>query len=323
MPDSEPSTVAADGRSASRHHTVIGRLRSPEQAADVRRLPGPGRAGPRDHAGPAQPGVVSDDTKTYLYLDPGRTSARRPPSGTRASHSGRSPTRTSGTCCPWDPSTGSWPSCTSRSGWPSGSGWPACSSRPAQARSTSAGSWASPVPAGTWPPWRLHVHPLRAPVRGPDLGHPHAVGRAPMDAGLRDPRPPHGRLAVPGALRPGGGPGQRHQRQLDPLRRHRPGALAPLRGAGDQEATWRQAWGVAWKVGLLTALVSLWWAVGLQVEAAYGVNVLKYTETVPATSCGLSGLGDHARPRLLVLLRLRPGRALDPDIRWRTPRTSG
>ena len=31
-------------------------------------------------------------------------------------------------------------------------------------------------------------------------------------------------------------------------------------------------------------LVSLWWAVGLQIEAAYGVNVLKYTETVPATS---------------------------------------
>ncbi len=51
-----------------------------------------------------------------------------------------------------------------------------------------------------------------------------------------------------------------------------------------KEATWRRAWGVAWKVGGLTALVSLWWAVGLQVEAAYGVNVLKYTETVSATS---------------------------------------
>jgi hypothetical protein len=51
-----------------------------------------------------------------------------------------------------------------------------------------------------------------------------------------------------------------------------------------REATWRRAWGVAWKVGLLSALVSLWWAVGLQVEAAYGINVLKYTETVPSTS---------------------------------------
>ena len=51
-----------------------------------------------------------------------------------------------------------------------------------------------------------------------------------------------------------------------------------------REATWRKAWGVAWRVGLLSALVSLWWAVGLQMEAIYGVNVLKYTETVPATS---------------------------------------
>ncbi len=64
-----------------------------------------------------------------------------------------------------------------------------------------------------------------------------------------------------------------------------------------REATWRRAWGVAWRTGLLCALVSLWWAVGLQIEAAYGVNVLKYTETVPATSSAslaseiLRGLG--------------------------------
>jgi arabinofuranan 3-O-arabinosyltransferase len=51
-----------------------------------------------------------------------------------------------------------------------------------------------------------------------------------------------------------------------------------------KDSTWRKAWGVAWKVAGLTFLVSVWWAVGLQVEAAYGVNVLKYTETVPATS---------------------------------------
>jgi arabinofuranan 3-O-arabinosyltransferase len=51
-----------------------------------------------------------------------------------------------------------------------------------------------------------------------------------------------------------------------------------------RDSTWRRAWGVAWKVAGLVVLVSLWWAVGLQIEAAYGVNVLKYTETVPATS---------------------------------------
>ena len=51
-----------------------------------------------------------------------------------------------------------------------------------------------------------------------------------------------------------------------------------------RDSTWRKAWGVAWKVAGLTIFVSLWWAIGLQIEAAYGVNVLKYTETVPATS---------------------------------------
>jgi arabinofuranan 3-O-arabinosyltransferase len=51
-----------------------------------------------------------------------------------------------------------------------------------------------------------------------------------------------------------------------------------------EDSTWRKAWSVAWKVAGLTVLVSIWWAVGLQIEAAYGVNVLKYTETVPATS---------------------------------------
>ncbi len=51
-----------------------------------------------------------------------------------------------------------------------------------------------------------------------------------------------------------------------------------------RSATWRQALGVTWRVGILTVLVSLWWAIGLQIEAAYGINILKYTETVPATS---------------------------------------
>jgi arabinofuranan 3-O-arabinosyltransferase len=63
-----------------------------------------------------------------------------------------------------------------------------------------------------------------------------------------------------------------------------PALWLPYAVVVSKEATWRRAWGVAWKVGLLSALVSLWWAIGLQVEAAYGVNVLKYTETVPSTS---------------------------------------
>lgn len=53
-----------------------------------------------------------------------------------------------------------------------------------------------------------------------------------------------------------------------------------------KEATWGRAFAAALRIGLLTVLVSLWWIAGLEIEAAYGVNVLKYTETVPATSGG-------------------------------------
>ena len=38
------------------------------------------------------------------------------------------------------------------------------------------------------------------------------------------------------------------------------------------------------QIGILTLAVSVWWIVGLAIEAGYGVNVLKYTETVYATS---------------------------------------
>ena len=51
-----------------------------------------------------------------------------------------------------------------------------------------------------------------------------------------------------------------------------------------REHTWREAWSATWKIGLLTTLLSLWWAAGLYVEGAYGINVLKYTETVPAVA---------------------------------------
>ena len=56
-------------------------------------------------------------------------------------------------------------------------------------------------------------------------------------------------------------------------------AVAVLR-----EATWRQAIGTGLRIGILTLGACVWWMAGLLVEAAYGVNVLKYTETVPSTS---------------------------------------
>jgi hypothetical protein len=52
----------------------------------------------------------------------------------------------------------------------------------------------------------------------------------------------------------------------------------------EHQTTWRRAFGVIFRIGLLTSLVCLWWIIGLQIEAAYGVNVLRTTETVPSTS---------------------------------------
>ncbi len=78
--------------------------------------------------------------------------------------------------------------------------------------------------------------------------------------------------------------------------------LAPV--AWIAYATWvrrevpaKRAGIVVAQIGLLTTLASLWWAAGLRIEAAYGINVLKYTETLPAVAStslaseSLRGLG--------------------------------
>jgi arabinofuranan 3-O-arabinosyltransferase len=83
-----------------------------------------------------------------------------------------------------------------------------------------------------------------------------------------------------------------------------------------REATWRQAIATALRIGVLTLFSCLWWAAGLLVEAGYGVNVLKYTETVPSTSATsnasevLRGLGywyfygsDHLGPWTFAAIR--------------------
>ncbi len=51
-----------------------------------------------------------------------------------------------------------------------------------------------------------------------------------------------------------------------------------------RESTWRHALSTGLRIAILTLGASLWWIAGLEVEAAYGVNVLKFTETVPSTS---------------------------------------
>jgi hypothetical protein len=60
------------------------------------------------------------------------------------------------------------------------------------------------------------------------------------------------------------------------------------------EATWGQAWRAFWRAGVLSLLASLWWLAGLWVEGIYGINILKYTETVEAASSG-SGASEVVR----------------------------
>lgn len=47
---------------------------------------------------------------------------------------------------------------------------------------------------------------------------------------------------------------------------------------------WRRVWACAWRIAVLSAATSAWWVAGLAVEGAFGVDVLRYTETVPVVS---------------------------------------
>jgi arabinofuranan 3-O-arabinosyltransferase len=64
------------------------------------------------------------------------------------------------------------------------------------------------------------------------------------------------------------------------------------------ETGWIRAIGVALRIGALTLVTALWWIAGLSIEAGYGLNVLRYTETVQTVATSgtavevLRGLGD-------------------------------
>src|SRR5262249_18727397 len=51
-----------------------------------------------------------------------------------------------------------------------------------------------------------------------------------------------------------------------------------------RDVDWRRVWSVTWKAGVLTLLSSLWWIAGLRMQGTYGLNVLKYSETVEAVA---------------------------------------
>jgi len=49
---------------------------------------------------------------------------------------------------------------------------------------------------------------------------------------------------------------------------------------GQRTATWGDAWRVVLRAGVLTLLANLWWIAGLAVQGGWGLDVLRYTETV-------------------------------------------
>ena len=55
-----------------------------------------------------------------------------------------------------------------------------------------------------------------------------------------------------------------------------------------REVTWPRALKVTGKVGILTLLASLWWMAGLSIQSGYGLDILKFTETVQTVSLASS-----------------------------------
>src|SRR6478735_8019075 len=77
--------------------------------------------------------------------------------------------------------------------------------------------------------------------------------------------------------------------------------LAPLLwilyAVATREIDWRRALGVTARIGVLTLFTSLWWIAGLWAQGKYGLNILKFTETLQVVSSAstpletLRGLG--------------------------------
>jgi len=72
----------------------------------------------------------------------------------------------------------------------------------------------------------------------------------------------------------------------------------PFAVLGLREASWRPAITAALRIALLTAVTALWWIAGLSLESGYGLDVLRYTETVQTVATSgtaielLRGLGN-------------------------------
>lgn len=52
----------------------------------------------------------------------------------------------------------------------------------------------------------------------------------------------------------------------------------------EHETTWRRVWSLVWRTGVLALATSLWWLSALAVEGKYGVNILRFTESLETVS---------------------------------------
>lgn len=59
-----------------------------------------------------------------------------------------------------------------------------------------------------------------------------------------------------------------------------PALWLPFAVLGAREARWRDGWAFLWRTALLTAITSAWWFLALAIEGRFGVNILRFTETV-------------------------------------------
>ena len=226
-----------------------------------------------------RPGEVGADTKTYLYLDPARLLSRAP--------------------FMWDPNVGLGTVTHQNIGylWPMGPYYWLM-------ETIGVPDWVAQrlwlgsiiLAAGLGVRWMLKelhwsttgatvaafayaLSPYLLDYGGAHLGHPAALRRPavahrPVGQGAAPTR-----LGHPGDLRPGDAHRRRRQRHVAAAGDDRPAAVVRVRHVRRAEVRFGQAVGTALRIGVLTLVTSLWWMAGLAIQGAYGISILRYTET--------------------------------------------
>ena len=153
---------------------------------------------------------------------------------------------------------------------------------------------------------RVHAHAVHARLRGADLGDPAAVGRRcrGCSRSLIRRRSREGGWRYPALFALVVQVDRRRERDRAGLRGHRPVLWIVVRDAGRRARSTGGARSArSSRIGVLTLVASLWWIAGLWAQGAYGLDILKYTETLEAVVAHVAAERGAARPRLLVLLR--------------------